>query len=98
MLMESETWKSLDTPVTANIETYIIQELCTSVSLNVMSIKVTPTKLNVYPILIASSSIEHVFDLWKEWGGEQDDIIRPSTHVGDQWRPRDIPLNKQIKS
>jgi hypothetical protein len=44
MLIESETYKKLDAPaITAKTTTHVIQELGTSVSLNVVSIKVTPT-------------------------------------------------------
>jgi hypothetical protein len=30
-----------------------------------MSIEVTPTKLYIYPVLIAGGSVEYVFDLWR---------------------------------
>ena len=46
--------------------THIVKELRTGVTLDIVSIKVTPSQLHIDPELVASSTIKHVLALWDE--------------------------------
>ena len=46
--------------------TYIVQEFSTGVTLDVVSVEVTPSKLNVDPELVAGGAIQDVLALCKE--------------------------------
>lgn len=70
---------------------YIVKELCTSVSINVMGVEVTPPKLNVEPVLITRCPVIHILALKR--------VVSPTsthksdlTHIGDKRRPGNIPL------
>ena len=42
---------------------YIVKELCTSISINVMGVEIAPPKLNVEPVLIARCPVIYVLAL-----------------------------------
>jgi len=66
MLIESDTYRGFEASgLAAKLKTYIIQELRTSVSLDVVSIEVAPTKLHINPVFVAGGSIEHIFYLMR---------------------------------
>ena len=48
------------------VKTYIVQELGTSVPLDVVGVEVTPSQLNVDPELVASGTIENVLTIRDE--------------------------------
>ena len=43
--------------------THVVKELRTSVPLNIVTVEVTPTKLNINPELVAGRSVENVLAL-----------------------------------
>ena len=45
------------------VRTYVVQELCTSISFNIMRVKVTPSQLDIDPELIARCAVQDVLDL-----------------------------------
>ena len=44
-------------------KTYVVQEFGTSISLNVVTVEVSPTKLDIDPILVAGSTVGDVLDI-----------------------------------
>ena len=63
MLMLSEIY---DRSVTARAEkwtTYVVKELGASVPLDVVSVEISPTELNVDPKLVASGAIKYILAL-----------------------------------
>lgn len=52
--------------ITLIVITYVVQELCARIPLNIMRIKVTPSKLYIDPVLVACSAIQNVFVLYQE--------------------------------
>lgn len=45
---------------TVERSTHIVEELGTSVSVDVVRIEITPSQLNVNPVLVAGSTVKHI--------------------------------------
>jgi hypothetical protein len=44
-------------------KTYVVQELRSSISFDVMRVEVTPTKLHIDPVFVTRSPIKNIFHL-----------------------------------
>ena len=47
-------------------DAYVVEELGSSVPLNIVGIEVSPTELHIDPELVARCSIQNIFALFKE--------------------------------
>jgi hypothetical protein len=61
-----------------------------------MSIEVTPSQLNVYPILVAGGTIQNIFALQNGPVNVSTRVWNRMTHISDERRSRDIPLCKIV--
>ena len=63
------------------MQTYIVQELRTSVPLDVVGIEITPTQLNVDPELVARSTIQNILALNREAKVSHEGMSEAKMHL-----------------
>jgi hypothetical protein len=57
-------------------EAYIVQEFGTSITLNIMSIKISPTKLNINPVFVTCGSVKNVLAIGNQRGSGDIPLVR----------------------
>jgi len=61
--------------------THVVEELSTGITLYVVCIKVTPSQLNVDPVLVASCPVQNIFHLITKRVRDKSKVERLTSYV-----------------